>query len=488
MTKRAVLYLRLSSTVDDSTSMVRQEDDLRAMAEREGWVIERVLADDGVSGRKSRANAAEALNMLRNGDADVLAVWKLDRWTRQGLGAVAGLVEVLDARPEAIFAAMVDGLRSDQPAWRLIAGVLAEVARMEAENTSTRIRSSFVHRKRVGKFTGGPIPYGYYSTPAADGVGRVLAINAVEAALVREVADRVTIGAESLTRIARDLTARGIPTSKSAQRRASLAGSPDDTLDAGKWTVSTIRVIWTSDHLLGRTRHLGKVVTGADGLPEQFWEPILDLSTIGILRAHLGDPRTRQARPPRVRTARLLSGIAYCAHCDAKLYVHTSSGRAIYACPTARNAGTCPSPRIDAENLEEYIAETFLRHSGAAPETRAAPTVADSTTAEELREIEAAVTEATVALGQDEVNIPATLARLEVLKARRSVLRSAPVVVTSGDRVPTGRTIAEAWHADEDLDTRRTLLLETLDHVRLTSRIRRGVKLDPERVPIMWLS
>lgn len=488
MSKRAVLYLRLSATADDSTSMVRQEDDLRGLADREGWDVVRVLTDDGVSGRKSRANAAEALAMLRDGDADVLAVWKLDRWTRQGLGAVAGLVEVLDAKPSAIFAAHVDGLRSDQPAWRLIAGVLAEVARMEAENTSTRIRSSFVHRKRVGKFTGGPIPYGYRSAPAPDGVGRVLEVEPTEAALVLEVADRIAIGDESLTRIARDLTGQGIPTSKSDYRRAALNGQPDETLDRGRWTVGTIRSIWSSDHLLGRTRHHGKPVLGDDGLPEAFWEPILDLTTLGILRTRLGDPRARLGRPPRVRTARLLSGIAYCAHCDSKLYVHTSSGRAVYACPDSRNAGPCPSPRIDAENLEAYIAGVFLSHSGRAPETRDAPAVADAGTSDALVEIEAALAETTGALASDDANVPALLSRLEALKARRAELRALPTTVATLDRVPTGRTIAEAWDADDDLATRRKLLLEVLDHITVSSRVRRGPKLDPERVRIRWTS
>lgn len=70
---RAVLYLRLSAVTDDSTSIVRQERDLREHATRRGWKVVDVLIDNGVSGRKSRANAARAVDMLASDEADALA-------------------------------------------------------------------------------------------------------------------------------------------------------------------------------------------------------------------------------------------------------------------------------------------------------------------------------------------------------------------------------------------------------------------------------
>src|SRR4051794_20873542 len=109
---RAVLYLRISESDEASTSLVRQEADLRARAAREGWTVVDVLSDDGISGGSSRAKAHRALEMLRGGDADVLAVWKADRWSRQGVRAVADLDDVLAQRPDARFIADQDGLDS----------------------------------------------------------------------------------------------------------------------------------------------------------------------------------------------------------------------------------------------------------------------------------------------------------------------------------------------------------------------------------------
>src|SRR5664279_2652107 len=95
---RCVLYLRLSESDEVSTSIARQETDLRQRAEREGWTVVKVLVDEGLSGGKRRDNGDLALGLLDSGQADVLIVWKFDRWSRMGLTAVADLIEVLDRR------------------------------------------------------------------------------------------------------------------------------------------------------------------------------------------------------------------------------------------------------------------------------------------------------------------------------------------------------------------------------------------------------
>jgi len=481
---RVVLYLRLSATADDSTSIVRQEEDLRTLAEREGWTVVRVLTDDGISGRKARANAAEALRMIRDGEADVLAVWKLDRWTRQGLSAVSGLVDVLDARPEALFVALSDGLRSNQPAWRIIASVLAEVARMEAENTSTRIKSSFVHRKAVGKFTGGPIPYGYRSAPAPDGVGRILIPELHEAAVVRSVAAGIVEGA-SLARLARELTASGEPTSKSPYRLAVLAGDDPEGLARGLWTAATIRNVWSSEHLLGRARHHGRSVRGDDGLPVAFFDPILDLSTFQAVRARIGDARARSGKPQRRRAARLLSGLAYCQTCSSKLYVTTSSARPVYKCATSWNGGDgCQGLAVDAVQLEDYVVEQYLGFRGDWPEWRSVTRSSAADTGAALVEIEAALRELYAALDDEDADVPALMARRATLQARRAELRDAPAE-ESEVWEPTGRTYREAWDAAPDVEAQRLRLSAVVDSVDVARTARRG-SFDRERITVRW--
>ncbi|YP_010677687.1 serine integrase [Arthrobacter phage Phives] len=491
MKPRAVLYLRLSAVVDDSTSIDRQERDLRAHAERQGWAVERVLVDEGISGRKARAKAAEAVRLIADDEADVLAVWKLDRFTRQGWDGLGALSRALDARKRdgkpALFVALQDGLTSDQSAFRLIAGVLSEVARSEADNTAARIKSSITYRKlTTSKYTGGAaVPFGYRSIPAPDGVGRVLIHDPEEAAIVREVSARLLEGVEPLSRIAADLQARGIPTSKSPARRALRSGEPADGLDPGLWRSSTLRSLFTSDLLLGRVKHHGDLIRDADGLPASVWPPLLDLATLEALRARLGASGAPQAR--KGRASRLLSGLAYCAVCESRMYVTTSSGRPIYACASSWNSGSCPSPKINAIGLEDHVAVRFLAFAGDWPEVETIVETDATATDASLREVEAALREASGHMLDDGADVAALAARIGVLKARRAELRALPASSTSRT-VLTGRTLAEAWGETGDETVKRSLLLEALDSVTVAPATSRRAPIDPERVTFRWNS
>lgn len=498
----AVLYLRLSAIVTDSTSIVRQEADLRALADREGWDVAHVLVDEGISGRKTRANAVEAVRMIAAAEVDVLAVWSLDRFTRQGWDGIGELLKALDARKAdsdrgkgrpARFVALQNGLNSDHSSFRMIAGVLSEVARQEAENGATRIRSSIAHRRKTDKYTGGAsVPYGYRSVPADDGVGRVLIHDPAEVAIVEEVSLRLLRDVESLHAICRDLQRRGIFTSKSAARRAYKEGSPTDCEDPGTWRASTLRSMFSSDLLLGRVVHHGEPLRDERGLPRSVWPPILDLATLSALRRRLGtEPRTEGSEPQaprRTRAVRLLSGLAFCAICGAKMHVTSSSGKPVYGCPSNWNRDVeCPSPKIGAEPTDELVAEAFLSVAGEWPEVEEVEESDDATREAALAEVTAALRQASAAMIDDDADVAALGARIAELKAERAAINARPVSVGSTIRA-TGRTLREAWDAEENIAIRRDTLENAVEHVEIGPNTgRRGV-FDPSRVRIVWTS
>lgn len=465
---RAILYLRLSQSDDASTSIQRQETDLRLRAEREGWEVVDVLVDDGVSGGKSRANAEVALDYLRTGRAEVLAVWKFDRWSRQGLGALADLIRVLDDRPKALFVADRDGLSSAQPAWRIIASVLAEVARMERENTRTRVLSSLAALRTSGRYAGGQRPYGYVSAPNPDGPGRILVVDPFEAQVVREAADRILSG-ETPYSVAHDLNRRGIP-SKSGKR----------------WSATVLRELLQRDAIVGRVTHRGNLVRGDDGLPLTVWEPVLDLALWHRLRVHLGaisDARRERKAPRQGRpTSRLLAGIVKCASCGSSLYVR-SSGRGIfsYACIAKADGRVCVGVAVNAERIEEFVEERFLAKVGPLRRfLRVKDEVADAHT---FAEIERAIAQTTEALAEDDADLPALLARLASLKAQRAEQRernAAPEIRL----VDTGETYAEAWERMDTLD-RRDLLAANVAILTVSKGKRGHHGLDASRVTLV---
>ena len=492
---RAALYLRLSlsSNEDVSDSIKRQETDLRALAEREGWEVTHILADDGLSGRKRRKNADDALALLRDREVDVLAVWKFDRWSRQGISAVGDLVATLDANPGALFVAHMDGLRSSQSAWRIIASVLSEVARMEAEGTSVRVSSANRSNREAGRFVGGTVPFGYRSAPREPD-GRTLVPYPPEVAIIVEVAARLLAG-ESQAALLDDLVARKVATTRSPARLARLRGAPTEGLSNGSWSHAGLTTVWTGESLLGRMsrsrlvrgddgkdRKVWETLRGEDGLPLVAYAPLLDADTVQKLRAHLRDgkhPERRRESVRRPRLARLLSGVLYCDSCGTKLWVTKHGTRTIYSC--ARRAGVCLGPNMNADNADRAVTELFLGIAGAWPEVEEVEEVTAPDTIAALVDIEAAMREAQAELGDDYADGMAILRRVELLKARRAELRAIPssVVVRT---VKTGRTIAEAW-ADSETDARRRMLLWALDHVTLLATESKGhTGYHPERL------
>jgi site-specific DNA recombinase len=215
------------------------------------------------------------------------------------------------------------------------------------------------------------------------------------------------------------------------------------------------------------------------------WEPILDLATMAKLRQRIALPDPAK-RVPRGRAARLLSGVAFCAQCESRMYVTTSSGRPVYRCAMAWNGDTSHSVLIDAETLEGYVADRFLAATGDDPEVDIVEEIVEGGTLEALAEVEAALREATAALMEDSADSIALVRRLDALKARRAQLRATPSSVSTRI-VPTGRTLAEAWHSTADVDLRRRMLLQSLDSV-LIRRARSRGKFHAERVAINWLS
>ncbi|MFG3710152.1 recombinase family protein [Micromonospora sp. NPDC047730] len=483
---RWVLYLRLSEQDDASTGIARQEADLRDRAAREGAEVVAILVDDGLSGRRRRAKGDEALAMLVRGEADTLAVWKFDRWSRQGLSALADLLEVLDDRRDARFIADRDGLSSDQPAWRIIAAVLAEVARMESENTSARVRSSIAALRAARRFSGGAVPYGYVPAQRPDGPGRVLVVDRAEAAIIRELAERVLDG-ESVWRLARELNERKVPTARSERRRRARQGQKGGNL--GNWNMTSLRKLLTGDAVLGYYRHGGDLLRNDDGLPMRAFAPILDDAQVARMRDLFAPEADGTPKPQRRRAARLLSGLVYCAECGHKMYVRDdklSKGGAQYRCPAKGRGLLCPEVRIAAGSLEEHVVANRLRYVGHWPVTREEVQV-NSAGEASLAEIEQAIRDTTAALGRDDADVPALLGRLEALKVRRAEVRDAgpsrQVVI-----VETGQTYAEALADAQqagDVEQQRALVVNLLERVTVRRATVQSGRFDPSRVDIV---
>lgn len=341
-----------------------------------------------------------------------------------------------------------------------MAEILQVFAALESKTIGARVASSIDFRLRNARWKGGQVPYGYRVQDAPDR-GKVLVINPEEAAIVREVADRLLAG-ESLYRVAQDLNKRGV-----SSRR-------------GKgWTPEVLRGMVTKDWVLGRQVHRGQVMRDEDGMPRQLWPALLPLEDVEALRAVF--PPT--GRKPRRKRIRLLSGVIVCSSCRIPLVGRINSrGVAMYACQTRNRGMACDySVAIKSEPLEEYLVSEYLDAVGWMPEARAVERRKD---AAEVAAVEEAIRDTAMRMIEVDADVSALAGRLEELRRRRSELAAmgSEVVV---EEVRTGRTIAEAWEA-ADTDMRRAMLRSSLLGPVIIHPGRRSRYFDPGRVEAPW--
>lgn len=480
--KRAVLYLRVSRSTDESVSLARQRQELTELARREGWPVVAVVEDDGISGRVEREKAEAALRMIKEGAAEVLVSWELSRWSRMGLAAVAKLVEVLEARPSALLVFHKEGLRSDQPAFGIMAAVIAEVARMEAEGTRDRIRSmrAFVLGQTepdAQRWLGGRVPFGYRAVPREDGAGKKLVVDEVAAVHVREVARRLLAG-QSLTEVTSYLTDH-VPTPQAG----------------GAWRISTVRKMIQSPTLIGRTTqrvqvsaradgspvYEDRVVTDGQGLPITRWEPVLDPGTFAAVQALFAK---RGPNRPR-KAASWLSGLLYCGLCGSVMYANSRRDRGVdsFRCGNKAFAGaTCPGVSISRRGVEEYVEGEVLGMIGHLQEFEVSQHVEGADPAE-LDAVALAIEDLQKALVQDGADYAQLLPQLDKLKAERKRLIEQPARLVKS-RKPTGRTLAEAW-AEGSIAQRRFLIDDMLDSVEVAPA--QGSRKPEDRVQLVWI-
>lgn len=455
----AIIYVRLSShrgDIDPSTSPARQEDVCRAYCAAKGWTVHPfVVRDLDVSGSE------KGLRLNRPGLAEIRARWheidvvifaKLDRLARNVIDFRAFAEEA--AKHNVALVSVAESLDLTTPTGRFVATILAAFAEMEAATIAERVAAGIAGARRLGRWAGGAAPYGFRIVPAPDGPGYVLAPDPETAPYVREAAERVLAG-ESLYRIANDFNARGIPTRSALLIREGRTKRKTPA----PWSTQVISQMLLNPATVGRTVYRGEILRDENGLPRQVWEPILSLDTWHRLRAVLAAKgEGEEGRGRRVRAARLLSGLIFCAGCGRKLYASSRTHRSgntvpMYVCMARRNGQGCRGVAITAEMTEQFVEREFLRLVGELPVVESVTVAVDDG---RRTDIETAIADTARQMTERGADVAALAARLAALHAEREALPA--TAVTEVRRIETGRTFAQEWAA-RDIDGRRALLV-----------------------------
>lgn len=284
---RAVIYTRQSKAAEgDSLAIDRQETACRALALARGYEVVEVSVDNDISayfGRK-RPGWERVLQMVANGEVDVILAWHLDRITR----SMKELERLIDAVLETgVGVATATGdIDLSTDSGRLIGRILAAVARAEAERKAARQVLSNLQRVATGRPQWANRPFGFERS-GEHRPGEAEALRAAYSAVLE---------GERPYQIRDRWSEAGFKTTM---------GKP--------WTEHSV------GRLLREPRNAGQMIYRGEVVGPGSWEPIVSEEVWSAVCARLG-ANGKAGRAPR--TEALLVTIARCATCQGRVFVN----------------------------------------------------------------------------------------------------------------------------------------------------------------------
>jgi site-specific DNA recombinase len=316
MGKRAAIYCRLSQ--QGGRSVERQEQDGLRIADENGWQVVEVFREWGSASefaKKSLANGGRKewrrlLEGIEAGDFDAVIVWAEDRSNRdlaQGI-EFARLCERGGVR--LVLPSYDYDLADPEDRNRFYGEVLA--AQREVARLSKRVRRFNLQEAQEGKaHHGGSRAFGTVGV----GKHRVSQAQAErERVLIGEAARRIRDG-DTLRGVVVDWTEQGVTGPRGV-----------------RWSTRTLRRMLLAPRLVGLREHHGTLY------PSGSIEPIVDRELWESVRAILTDP-ARKTTAVGGTARHLLTGLAFCGVCGARLGIEHRRGGRYYACPSRSGGG-----------------------------------------------------------------------------------------------------------------------------------------------------
>jgi site-specific DNA recombinase len=281
-----------------------------------------------------RPDFEAALDDLRAGPIDGIAVWKVDRLVRR-VSQFRRVLDTLESSGGRLFS-LVEGIDTADPERRFINGLildlLVRLAEMESESTSERLVLMAQDRARQGKHHGGGSrPFGHTMD--------WFALLPREAEAIRDAARRILEG-EGVYSIVQDWNEHGPRPVKAEQ-----------------WSTQVLTSILLEPRLVAK-RDYGGDLFDLEDVPQ-----ILDVETWERVCARLAEPKPHSGTS---RTHRLLSGIAQCGRCLVPLRggknMPSRGGKHLYACPPkSRGQGSCGSLSVNSDPVDEIVSERVVK-------------------------------------------------------------------------------------------------------------------------------
>ncbi|MER6011041.1 recombinase family protein [Streptomyces bluensis] len=335
-------------------------------------------------------------------------------------------------------------------------------AQLEHRAIKKRIQDETIRARKAGQPKQKPFYSHVYARLTPRGKVDHVELHPEAAETIRNVAQRILndeTGTITVTTECARLNREGV-LSPSDQMAVNYGREPKGT----QWRYRTLWQILNSQAALGYLMHKERPVLGETGHPIQIAPPLWDRATHDALvektapkqQKHRGKPRSPQG-------TRLCSGLSFCGNCGQRLIV---GGLGQYGC-TARVRGILssahckPAPGMQIHLLDKEAKEWFLGRygSGQLMKRQYDPGTGYAAQIRELEEDRKRLREDRNA-GLYDAEDDKEWYRQEYSRMGREIaeLKKLPERPAGMRMVPTGKTVADEWHAAKDDAARRELM------------------------------
>jgi site-specific DNA recombinase len=340
-TVRVAIYTRISTNEENQPySLEAQRKHLEQFVESQPKWLQTHFFTDQITGTTSkRPGLQAALLAAKNGEFDVLLIYRIDRISRRS----EVLYEILKTLKSCsvILQSATESFDNFTPQGKLTMGILSNFAQFERDTMVDRITKGIKEKASRGEWVGGNPPYGY----EVDSDQATLIKVASEAPVVEGIFRDYIAKRSGAKAIAMDLNSKGYRT-----RLGKL------------WTFKSILDI------LRRPTYAGYIVHH-DEIHEGQFEAIVSRELFNKVQELL-DERGDISRRRTSDSSYLLSSLVRCTTCSGKFAggrAHSGSNTyRYYQCMTRSKSGptACASERVRADALEAAVIESLVETYG----------------------------------------------------------------------------------------------------------------------------
>jgi DNA invertase Pin-like site-specific DNA recombinase len=153
---RACLWLRISTNSKGQDAEL-QRADLERVCEQRGWEVVRIFeVEESAFGKKPREQFQAMLEEARKGKFDVLVVWSMDRFSREGEWSVSRVMAALQDWNVRFYSYNEPFLDTTGPFAGFLIPLFAWLARQESIRKGRAVRLGMEKAKANGKLIGRP--------------------------------------------------------------------------------------------------------------------------------------------------------------------------------------------------------------------------------------------------------------------------------------------------------------------------------------------